>query len=554
MGAKHLSAGYLWWYVRAAKIQFVMVICLAAGLSISPALCQQPAGQPAPQPAQAGAAQPAAQPAAAQAGAQPATPAAEQAAPVPQQPPPGAGQPAAAEPQAPPLPVEYTQLSDFGGQDEKTWLKKRLDVQSILRGGSLTPDQQATVQEYYEKFALARWTVKEKFSELASFREELRRDFWNVKGTPAHGFLQQVALNFLSKVATNADGTYHPAARYNALLAIAELNAAEAPSASQPPTPLPQAVPMLADALEDAGGIDALKAAALIGLRRHAALGIQDQQIVTDRLLPALLQIATTKAPPSGRSPEGHLWMRARAIEVLGLLRLPGDQRQVLDALVAIAGEEGAPLLPRCAAARAVGMIDYSQASGVSAAQMAAALGQLAVDVCSEELSLIDKEIEAQKSRPTTGMMYNPYASEYSEESSEAAYEAAYQQMYGGGAAPGTRTAKKEEEDKAPNNRRRLKAGLNAVFVGVTGMDHHLWLGAGKPMDGIAAAAANPADQQLVQSLLDQVLNIVKLCDAKQPDKQVFRDTIQAETAKLREVLAQIGGVATAPQQAASGS
>ena len=92
---------------------------------------------------------------------------------------------------------------------------------------------------------------------------------------------------------------------------------------------------------QDENQIDAVRIAALLGIVRHAKLGIADEE-ARKQVAAAMLKMATTQ-DPGDRTPEGHAWMRCRAIALLGDLKSPGEQGAVAQALVAILSEPDAP-------------------------------------------------------------------------------------------------------------------------------------------------------------------------------------------------------------------
>mgnify|MGYP001041664315 CR=1 FL=1 len=241
--------------------------------------------------------------------------------------------------------------------------EKRLTILGLLRKGKVTAEQWARIAKYYGEYALPRWTVVANRANVAKWRNELADDI--AQAVPP--VREQLLAFLLPKLVDMVKKNYHPVTRVNAMLMIGRLNAQEPPTrfGSDPPVALPEAQPHLLAALVDPQVPDAahpklpdaVKVAALVGIKRHAELGAVTTPEQRAAATAALLGLATTEAPPAGRSAAPHAWMRALAIEALGALKDPGAGGKVAKALLGIAGQAGAPLTLRCAAAGALGKL-----------------------------------------------------------------------------------------------------------------------------------------------------------------------------------------------------
>ena len=176
-----------------------------------------------------------------------------------------------------------------------------------------------------------------------------------------------------------AAGKYHPAVRVNAMLMIGELNRVE-----QPPTPLPEALAVMIAAVQSSKLSDAVRATAMVGIKRHVAAGIADED-VRKTLTAALLKVAADGLP-TGTARDGREWILRQAIDILGRLGSVGENNAVFTLLSKTLSDSKLPLKTRTAAADALGRLSYSGATGINPADVAAMLGQLAIDACTEEL------------------------------------------------------------------------------------------------------------------------------------------------------------------------
>jgi hypothetical protein len=249
----------------------------------------------------------------------------------------------------------------------------------MLMSGRFSPGQDTTFDEYYQKYLLPRWTAPDDIAKLPAYRKELRNSHFGRKSAAAdvHDHLNRLVLNFMKDLVA---GSYHPAVQVNAMLMIGELNSVE-----QPPTPLPEALPLLTAALASSNVSDAVRAAALVGIQRHAAAGISDAD-ARRSLTNALLKLVNSDLP-SGTASAGRQWILAQAIQALASLESPGEGNVVYQAILKTVGNEKRSIATRDVAASALGQLNYSGANGIQPSEAAIALGQLVRDACADELN-----------------------------------------------------------------------------------------------------------------------------------------------------------------------
>lgn len=285
---------------------------------------------------------------------------------------------------------------------DETQKKKKSDISRILRAARFEGAEQTAFDTYYKTYFFPLWSNPENFASITverggkgevRMREDLRKDLVNdfrtVKTGAVYTHLATMALEALSNL---AKGHYHPVCRFNAMLTIGDLNVAEPARPTDPPVPLPAALPVLLDTLKDPKQIDVVKIAALRGLVRHSALGIADQEFRDTTLIPVMIQQATTRVTP-GLTADGQAWMRMLAIEVLGNLHSVGPKGEVTQALTAVIGEPEGALLVRCSAARALGQLTYQPgAVPMNPQPMAAALNELLLQACSTATKSAENE------------------------------------------------------------------------------------------------------------------------------------------------------------------
>ncbi len=287
-----------------------------------------------------------------------------------------AGQAAPANPAAPPPSFRELPI-DTNAKTLKTQASR------LLRSEQLGQNEQTILDQYYRGCVLARWSLVAEVAQLARYRSELQRRVLEYSdGYPAHDYLVNLVLTQMREF---AKGNFHPFLRHNAMLVIGELNAVEVkPRVS--PTPLPEALKDLLEAVADPQQLETVKIAALTGVARHTRLGgiraPADRTAVTG----AMLSVLGAPAAAANGSSVGLSWMRGQAAEVLGLLGAVGNNGAVATAVAGVVADSELSLMSsRCLAAEALGKLDYQGATGLNAAQLARALGQLAVDIYKAE-------------------------------------------------------------------------------------------------------------------------------------------------------------------------
>lgn len=186
----------------------------------------------------------------------------------------------------------------------------------------------------------------------------------------------------LKKMEQIATGNFHPWARINAAIMVAELNESE-PNGP----PLKKALPPLMKWASDPQLPDIVRIPAMRGLVHHAstpnALAAQDRP----KLQAAMLVIAKQHTATPEQSLDGHEWIMRRSIDVLAALGDPGAKNAVIDELLKIVDDEAAPRSARAGAAKASAKILVKPPKDFDAEGYAKSLGKLAVAAYKAELA-----------------------------------------------------------------------------------------------------------------------------------------------------------------------
>jgi hypothetical protein len=256
-------------------------------------------------------------------------------------------------------------------------------AQALTRGSFENNDDKQKLDDYCRKYFFPQWSLVKGITELPKERSKLRSYLGKktTGGTAVHDYLNELVLEFMKELVA---GDFHPAVRVNAMLMIGELNRVESSG-----TPLPEALPVVIAAAEDTKLPTAIRAAAMVGVLRHATAGIQDDE-VRKALTTSMVRLASGNLP-GGATASGYAWIRMQAIETLAALGSVGEDNAVFHAILKSVADDKLPFFVRSTAADCLGKLNYSSASGINPLETAAALGQLALRTCDEELRLAKK-------------------------------------------------------------------------------------------------------------------------------------------------------------------
>jgi|GEM_PF-5500614 len=289
-------------------------------------------------------------------------------------------------------------------------LKRRAtEFRQVARSGSLTePATKAFINNFIRKAIVPEFTEESKRATITSLRSSLSTTLRSSKGQ-VHDYIVSVLadeLGFLS-----IDPRVHPISRFNAAIMLGDLNQVEMAGSSMP-KPLPAGTlilmkllnwnsesipaPQLTEAKKLPGvwtrkGIpvsDEIITAALLGLERHAALGIAEKTTRQRILAELCVLLDPVKTPkPTRRSADGHAWILENACRILGLMRETGPSAMPLPQLAKLMGNSNMPFEVRCEAAQAIGTIAITINDPNSLAFVLRQINTLVADTLKAELA-----------------------------------------------------------------------------------------------------------------------------------------------------------------------
>ena len=300
---------------------------------------------------------------------------------------PGGKKAAEATPEPPkasqPAPPTEQKYDEDTVNDSPASKKNGIRVQQILSAGKFNVEagDQPVFDSFYSEYLLPRWSVVKNAAKLPDFRRELHNNLQKAKSGQVHDRLNTLILEYMNKLAV---GNYHPVAQLNAMLMIGDLNVEEVPPGAAA-KPLPAMLDVMLADVQKAKVSNAVRAAAMIGILRHVAAGISDEEAKRP-LSAVMLKLVADVDPPAeaATADVGREWIGAQAVETLAYLGSVGQNNAVFNAMLKTVADNKLSISTRSIAARSLGRLNYSGATGINTAEAVTALGQFLLDACND--------------------------------------------------------------------------------------------------------------------------------------------------------------------------
>lgn len=338
------------------------------------------------------------------------------------------------------------------------------DQKSVALGELRSGTSGANIDKFMMGYYIARWTVLENAKDLHKYREELCADFVAFPASAKKNFYDTV-LKYLKVFAEHK--MVYPACRYNMVLALGELN--ETPGNAQtPPVPYAGALDDLISFVNTSEKDlpDYVRLAALIGVVRHAELGIKNEQ-EKNKALALFLDILGSKyAIDKKLRKEIHIWFKVKALEAIYFMKSPKGAKgptEILDALRQIMENKNEDSEVRSLTARSIGNMNLSDTKKYDYLALAHSIAHLALNITNDELKYIGTENLRDQikgnSAPVGGMGSGP---------GEMGSEMGDPMMGGMGAAP---SMSAQSVEKVRNIIGRIKFDFESVQNAISGPD-----------------------------------------------------------------------------------
>ena len=323
-------------------------------------------------------------------------------------------------------PCEYVELD--ANIDHR---RSRNRVSRMLRPGNGFGANRPLFDAYFNEFFLPSFSRLENLGKLPELREKLRDFFRSTAGGPAgpantkvHNRLLLLAYSKLMGIARGAqeatlrngevevvirqpipggrivvfnlqneripnneikgyqpaECNFHPAVRYNAMLAIGDMHLAMANRRAKI-EPWPMAFDPMLKMMSSTKYPEYMRVAAMIGVEKHAT---PDRNEGAKQLIAADL-IKILEAPTTARTSDGERWMKRRAADILGKLESAGPRGSNVAALDKALADRGGDLQLRCAAAGAISRMKTAALGEVDANELVTHVAALLQDAGQRE-------------------------------------------------------------------------------------------------------------------------------------------------------------------------
>ena len=262
------------------------------------------------------------------------------------------------------------------------------------KASTIGSNDSAKIKDFLTKYYLARWTIRDNGREIHKYVAELESDAISLSGAAQDTFLKEV-VSVLQGYAGSAK--CYPACRYNAVLAIGKLDVAGGADRNSPGTPYADAIPVLAKICTSEKDVpDYVRYGALIGLVRHAQLGIKDDKY-RNGVKTTFAKVLDEKFAED-HNIRGEIYECFQENAVIGLASFKSPEGTkggtgTLDLFRKMIENKDVSFELRCIAARAIGDMNLDSVAKYDYNGLAKSLVTLARDFCIEESSYIDSEL-----------------------------------------------------------------------------------------------------------------------------------------------------------------
>ncbi|HEV3416552.1 MAG TPA: hypothetical protein VG056_07060 [Pirellulales bacterium] len=361
---------------------------------------------------------------------------------------------------------------------------------------------------------------------LGKMREIFFSQFLNPAVDPlVFEHLEDLAVASMSDI---IKGNYHPLARYHAVLLLASLH-----DGKQTGKPYAKTWKVFADCLDS---IDPVKIAAMNAILHYAKTGIPaDPQA---QIIAKLEKILADKTVGKGETPDGHDWVRCKAMDAIVAIGEPAVSANVVADLVAILNDPQSSIELSRAAAKTLGSIPAAALATVDLSTLAGSIGRVAVGAARAELARAEA-LAFQAPLPVVGNGANGNGGN-------------------GNFIPrqrGVAPTPDPAADAAPAppvqtyiSLALLRIQLKALEVGLVGPAPER--GATGPTGGLAMAATGTPHAQNVARVQEGLTALIAACDDKVTDYDVLRRQIEKGASALEAKLGKDGAAPAAGKAA----
>ena len=263
----------------------------------------------------------------------------------------------------------------------KEQTKYRSAANDILKGKA--PFSKKAIEGYYLRSLLAPLTQESvDKNAVSSARSTIVLNLSNAyaKNPQVYPKLRSLIYAYTSELIKPG---YSHVARYNAMLILGTLNEKEGTKQSLPKGHAGSLKKLYLGMKQNES--DAVKVAALVGLKRHAGLDRAGSKMSGGAKL-AVIKAAVALIEsecPATRSKSGHEWMQRQAMDLLGTFGWAGKDGAIAKQMDSIIQDEKASIAKRCSAMEALAQLRMSNPpAGMDVDASAKGIGTTTIEVC----------------------------------------------------------------------------------------------------------------------------------------------------------------------------
>jgi hypothetical protein len=276
-------------------------------------------------------------------------------------------------------------------QREQNIRQQVLLARGVVRGELDLGSNQAAFKKYMAEYFLPLMTQydEDNLGKLGVRREDLFKDYVSrANGQVRQYLIDSLVWPFAQAV---AEGNYHPAARMNAVYIMGRLNDVETGSGGLP-VPSAKAFDYLKNLVANESAKPYLRVGAMVGLVRHAEIeGIKSKGQLNAQMTDlANKMIAVLNADFDAAKEPEKLWMKRRAVQILGGLRARGEANSIENALRLAISNKQLDTWTRYDAMVAFRDLAFPDNADVRAAETAKEMAQFVADYLRSEAKHIE--------------------------------------------------------------------------------------------------------------------------------------------------------------------
>lgn len=242
-------------------------------------------------------------------------------------------------------------------------------------------------KRYYQQYQFGKLMDASYVAQYGEITQSILQDLDRSQKTdsPAARALIGWIITGSRAIATN---NFHPVARVNATLMLAQTDDQPAVLPAKPPVPAAAALPILVQLYTGAGSPDGVRAAALQGMLRHVQLGAVTDPRFRSGIAKLALDLVESD-PPAGRSPAAHAFLQRYAVDLLALLADPNSSAKTAETFVSVSTQAAKPNLIAAYAASKIGRLQPGKAKVSNASKVLASWAARAAETVDQEIARI---------------------------------------------------------------------------------------------------------------------------------------------------------------------